>query len=129
MDRVSPNKGGFRLTPGCNWVTICQWLEVGGGGRARSRTSWGLRGPVWRQARDTRHAEERKNQRQITLPEVLEVTRNGYREKAKDEYKPEWEAWNYAIRGRTLDGRGLRIAVSFDEEGFLLFITSIDLGE
>ena len=79
--------------------------------------------------RDTRHAGERKQQRQITLPEVLEVIRGGYREPAKDEYKPEWKAWNYAIRGKTLDRRELRIAVSFDEEGFMLFITSIDLGE
>lgn len=79
--------------------------------------------------RDTRHAEVRKHQRQITLPEVLEVVRGGYREPAKDEYKPEWKAWNYAIRGKTIDRRELRIAVSFDEEGFLIFITSIDLGE
>jgi hypothetical protein len=77
--------------------------------------------------RDTRHASERKAERQISLPEIRQVIERGYHEPAKDEFKEEWKAWNYAIRGKTVDRRDLRIAVSFDEEGYLLLVTSIDL--
>lgn len=77
--------------------------------------------------RDTRHAAERKDERSISLPEVRQVIESGWHEKSKDEFKTEWQAWNYAIRGKTVDGRALRIAVSFDEEDWLLIITAIDL--
>jgi hypothetical protein len=77
---------------------------------------------------DTRHATERKQQRQITLPEILTVLRHGYHEKRKDEFKELYRAWTYAIRGKTVDGRQLRVCVSFDESGMLL-ITAIDLDE
>ncbi len=75
---------------------------------------------------DTRHAGERGQERQITRPEVLFVLRNGFHEGKKDEFKELYQAWNYAVRGRTIDRRELRIAVSFDESG-LLIITAIDL--
>lgn len=77
--------------------------------------------------RDTRHAAERKQERDITILEVRQVVDSGYHEKSKDEFKVEWKAWNYAIRGKTIDRRELRVAVSFDEEDFLLIITAIDL--
>ncbi len=77
---------------------------------------------------DTRHAVERKNQRQITRPEILFVLKNGRHEKAKDKFDDAYEAWNYAIRGKTLDRRELRIVVSFDENGMLI-ITAIDLAK
>lgn len=77
--------------------------------------------------RDTRHATERKVERQITLPEVRQVIERGYHEPAKDEFKEACRAWNYAIRGKTVDQRELRRVVSFDEEGCLLIITAIDL--
>jgi len=48
-------------------------------------------------------------------------------EKSKDEFKTEWQTWNYAIRGKTVDGRELRVAVSFDEEDYLLMITVMEL--
>ena len=76
---------------------------------------------------DTRHATERKQQRQITRPEVFQVLRGGYHEKRKDEFKEEYNAWNYAIRGKTIDKRDLRICVSFDKETGMLIITAIDL--
>lgn len=74
---------------------------------------------------DTRHAVDQKTARIITLPEVRMIIENGYWEKRKDEYKPEYEAWNYSIRGRTVDGRDLRIIISFENQR-LLFITTID---
>lgn len=76
--------------------------------------------------RDTRHSE-RKGERGITIFHIKEAVRGGYHEKAKDEYKPEHLAWNYSIRGKTLDDRELRVIVSFDEGEYLLFVTAIDL--
>ncbi len=54
------------------------------------------------------------------------VLKTGWHEKAKDQYDVQNKAWNYAIRGKTVDTRELRVVVSFDEEG-LLIITVIDL--
>ncbi len=71
-------------------------------------------------------SSERKES-EITILEVRQVVDSGYHERSKDEFKVEWQAWNYAIRGRTIDRRELRVAVSFDEEDVLLIITAIDL--
>ncbi|MBS0603734.1 MAG: DUF4258 domain-containing protein [Verrucomicrobia bacterium] len=68
----------------------------------------------------------RKVQRRISLPEVVYVLMNGYHEKKKDEYKPEYSDWTYAIRGRTIDEKDIRIAVAFDEDGMLI-ITVIEI--
>lgn len=76
--------------------------------------------------RDTRHATDRKSERVISLVEITSVINSGYHEKSKDEFKPEYDAWNYAIRGKTVDKRSLRVAVSFDEQ-LMLIITAIDL--
>jgi hypothetical protein len=74
------------------------------------------------------HAFERQGERNIIEPEIGWVITHGYHERKKDEFKPEYNVWNYAIRGKTLDERDLRIAVSFeDPETELLVITVIDL--
>jgi hypothetical protein len=72
------------------------------------------------------HAKVRLNQREVTIAEVKQVVEGGYRELKKDEFKKEHNAWNYSIRGKTVDKRSLRIAVSLDKSG-LLIITVIDL--
>lgn len=74
---------------------------------------------------DVVHAQERQQERQITRPEYEYVLQTGFHEKAKDEFKPEYQTWNYAIRGKTIDQRELRVIVTF-EDG-LLIITVIDL--
>lgn len=76
---------------------------------------------------DTRHATNRKGERAITLLEIQHVFENGFHEKKKDEFKPEFNAWNYAIRGKTVDGRSLRVAVSFESGKRMVIITAIDL--
>jgi hypothetical protein len=76
---------------------------------------------------DTRHATDRKNERSITRLEVIQILTKGHHEKKKDEFKSEFNAWNYAIRGKTLDSRDLRIVVSFDEAIKLLIITTIEI--
>lgn len=66
--------------------------------------------------RDTFHAIERKAERNITLPEIIHVLKTGRHEKNKDHFEEVFNAWNYAIRGKTIDELELRVIVSFDEE-------------
>ncbi len=75
---------------------------------------------------DTRHATDRKNERLITRPEILYILKHGYHEKRKDKFEEQYQTWNYAVRGKTIDRRNLRIIVSFDPSGMLI-ITAIDL--
>lgn len=77
---------------------------------------------------DTRHATERQEERRITRPEVLYVLKRGHHEKKRDRFDDFHRAWNYAMRGRTVDRRELRVIVSFEENG-LLIITAIELGK
>jgi hypothetical protein len=51
----------------------------------------------------------------------------GYWERAKDEFKEEFQAWNYAIRGCTIDGRELRIAIALDHQVGAIIVTAIQL--
>jgi hypothetical protein len=94
---------------------------------------------------DTRHASERKDERGINRPEILTVLKSGYHEKKKDKFEEIHQTWNYAIRGKTVDKRELRIIVAFeitgestgklgdkiandnDEGNEMLIITAIDL--
>jgi DNA-directed RNA polymerase subunit F len=73
------------------------------------------------------HALERMEEREITLPEIRWVLTNGYREKRRDTFSVEHQAWDYAVRGRTVDRKELRVVVSFD--GNMVVITVIDLGQ
>lgn len=76
------------------------------------------------------HALLRQEERQITDPEVGQIILGGFHEKSKDEYKENLKEWNYALRGRTIDGRDLRIAVAFELselEETLLIVTAIEI--
>lgn len=75
---------------------------------------------------DTSHAALRKSQRQISLTHVLYVLRHGYHEKRKDQYKLEYCDWTYSIRGSSIDGKDIRIAIAFDEDDMLI-ITVIEI--
>lgn len=74
--------------------------------------------------RDTTHAIVRQQQRKIILPEMIYVLTTGRHEKSKDRIDEAYNTWNYAVRGFTLEGKDLRIIVSFDEERDLLIITA-----
>ncbi len=76
---------------------------------------------------DTRHAKERQTERSITRYEIVHVLESGFHEKRKDQFKKEFGTWNYAIRGKTLERKDLRIVVSFDQETSLLIITAIEI--
>ena len=74
---------------------------------------------------DTRHATDRKSERSITWNEIMMVLRSGFHERRKDKWEKLYQAWNYSIRGKTTEGRSLRVVVSFNESGALI-ITAID---
>lgn len=61
------------------------------------------------------HLEQREGERGITRREVLDVLLHGFHEKKEDDFDDAYQKWHYAIRGMTLDGRELRVFISFDE--------------
>jgi len=77
---------------------------------------------------DTCHASERQEQRSITRSEVLQVLKRGYHERKRDRFEELHGSWNYSIRGKTVDGRDIRVIVSFEEDG-LVIITAIEVGK
>lgn len=76
--------------------------------------------------RFSQHAADRRKERFLSLPDILEVLRNGHHEKTKDSWDEKYKEWNYAIRGKTVDQETCRIIVCIDESG-LLIITVIRL--
>jgi hypothetical protein len=77
--------------------------------------------------RFSNHARQRMAKRGVDPPEVRYVLRTGWHEARKDQWQEAYEAWNYAIRGSTVDDREVRVVVTF--EGSLLGVTVIDLNE
>lgn len=75
----------------------------------------------------TFHAECRQLERNITLLDALYVIKHGYREPKHDQYKVEWQSWNYALQGTTLQNETVRVIISFDETTRLLIITVINI--
>ena len=77
--------------------------------------------------RETAHALQRQTERDITLPIIIHVLNTGRHEKSKDSFDEAYSAWNYSVRGMTIDGRELRVIVSFDVDSGLLIITAFYL--
>lgn len=76
--------------------------------------------------RDTRHSFDRGIDRNIDLLDIVEVLEKGFHEKRKDQFREDFQSWNYAIRGKTFEGRDLRIVVYFDGN-LVMIATVIDL--
>ena len=74
------------------------------------------------------HAQFRMEDREVSRQEVLFVLLNGVHEKSKDVFDFQVKRWKYAICGKTVESRGLRIVVTFAEDG-LLIITVIQIGK
>lgn len=70
--------------------------------------------------RQSKHAIERKLEREIDLPDVLYVLKNGYHEKQKTSFDEIFQTWKYAIRGKTLDENDIRIIIAFDDTGMMI---------
>ena len=71
------------------------------------------------------HALKRLDERKVSQPEVEQVLMSGHHEKAKDQFDEHYQSWKYAIRGKTVDSRELRVVVTF--EATMLVVTVIDL--
>jgi len=72
------------------------------------------------QYRESRHARNRKAERNIGLSDILYVLKNGYHEKQKTSFDEDFHVWKYAVRGKTLEGFDIRIIIAFDEDGMLI---------
>lgn len=59
--------------------------------------------------------------------EIQEVLSSGWHNAEQDEWKDEHGSWAYAIEGETLDGRELRVPVSFVEADDVLVVTVVDI--
>ena len=79
--------------------------------------------------RDTRHATDRKSERSITRLEVEQALRQGRHVPSRDRFDEAYGdlGWTYAIEGKTIDRRSLRVVVAFDEATRTLIVTAIDL--
>jgi len=62
--------------------------------------------------RFSKHAEKRLQERKISVQEVRQILKSCRREHTHDEYNPEFDNWNYAIQGKSLDGRQGQIDLS-----------------
>ena len=74
---------------------------------------------------DTRHATDRQSERSISRLEIKQALNRGRHVPSRDRYDA--MGWSYAIEGKTVDNRFLRIIVAFDEETQTLIVTAIDL--
>ena len=72
------------------------------------------------------HANKRLDERRVTLPELFFVLDRGHHEKAKDVYDAISHSWRYAVKGKTVDGRRIRVVVAFNAETRMLIVTVID---
>lgn len=70
--------------------------------------------------RQSKHAIGREIEREIDLPDVLYVLKTGYHEKQKTSFDDAFQTWKYAVRGKTLDGKDIRIIVAFDENEMMI---------
>lgn len=73
------------------------------------------------------HAMLRRIERLVSFRDILYVLNNGHHEKTKDKWDEIFKSWNYAIKGKTIDNKILRIIVTFEENTSLLVITIIKL--
>lgn len=73
------------------------------------------------------HAKLRQGERNFTIEDIRNILGTGHHEKRKDEYKEEYDDWNYAIRGKTLDNDQARICIAFIENKHFVVITVIRL--
>ena len=68
----------------------------------------------------TRHAAEEQRNDAIDLQDTLYVLKTGRHEKEKTEFNNKFQAWRYAIRGKTEDSEIVRVIVSFPSEKMMI---------
>jgi len=79
------------------------------------------------------HARRRMDERlyEFGLDEidVVRILKRGRREEEKDEWDAARNEWNYAFRGKTVDGAQLRVSLALKASGVLVItVVNLDLG-
>jgi phage terminase large subunit-like protein len=72
------------------------------------------------------HANERMSERKILKIEIEYILSTGFHEARKDQFNVKMNSWDYAIKGKTIDGKNLRIVVAIIKPNILV-VTAIDL--
>jgi hypothetical protein len=81
---------------------------------------------VSRGLRESVHAAFRRKKRNISFAEVRCVLAYGFHEKSKTSFDTKFQCWKYAIRGKTSEGRDLRVIISVEKD-IVFVITAISL--
>ena len=79
----------------------------------------------------THHAKKRTKQRvNVSELQVIRILRSKskYHESQKDRFNEEKQAWNYSIRGKSVDSEDIRVILSFDKNNMLI-ITVMNMGK
>jgi hypothetical protein len=73
------------------------------------------------------HAKLRQAERSLNIFDIKNVIENGHHEVKKDQYILAYNDWNYAIKGKTIDGDYARICVAFEMQESMVIVTVIRL--
>jgi len=73
----------------------------------------------------TNHAIKRQDERSILAIDILHILKNGRHEEDKTLFKVKYQSWNYAIRGKTIDGVDLRVVVAFEKKMVVITVIKI----
>lgn len=74
------------------------------------------------------HANERMLERKILKPDVEQILLKGYHESKKDQFNLAMNSWDYSVRGKSIDGKNLRIIIALIKPNVLV-VTAIDLDQ
>ncbi|MNL50545.1 hypothetical protein D3C87_1735710 [compost metagenome] len=78
-----------------------------------------------------RHARQRMRQRRVNIYELLQVLERCEHKTHRDRFSHQFQMWQYTVEGRTIDGRKIRLGLTFDEAkgagARLLIVTVIPL--
>jgi hypothetical protein len=75
--------------------------------------------------RISRHALEEMEADDLTIPDIKHVLINGRRAKEKDMYSNEWQGWKYAIQGKTMDNKEIRVIVAFEKQMLIITVFKV----
>ena len=73
------------------------------------------------------HAVIRQGERDVTREEVLMVLIKGRHVPKRDRFDASHHAWSYAVEGRTVEERHLRVIVAFDDGMIVVTVVDLDL--
>ena len=73
----------------------------------------------------SRHAADEQAQDGLDLQDTLHVLKNGTHKETKTTFSNKYQAWHYAIEGKTEDRKTVRVVIAFSSE--MMIITVIKL--